>query len=78
MVLMQPMTDVKGLVQQAVNVYRCRGVENYVDEHADGGDVGEDGGDGGKKSDDTNQDDAWDDKDGDDVDENVDNDDCIG
>ena len=69
--LMQPMTDVKGLVQQAVNVYRCRGVENYVDEHADGGDVGEDGGDGGKKSDDTNQD-------GDDVDENVDNEDCIG
>ena len=69
--LMQPMTDVKGLVQQAVNVYRCRGVENYVDENADGGDVGEDGGDGAKKSDDTNQD-------GDDVDENVDNEDCIG
>ena len=71
MALMQPMTDVKGLVQQAVNVYRCRGVENYVDEHADGDDVGEDGGDGAKKSDDTNQD-------GDDVDENVDNEDCIG
>ena len=37
----------------------------------DGGDVDEDGGDGGKKNDDTNQCDAWDDKDGDGVDDRI-------